>query len=107
MKKATDLLKATLSCLGLAAILFSILGGCKIVTKVPVGGKVTHQDGIDYCLPSQKCTTEVVDSFFAETYVAEPEDGYAFMQWKTLTDGFCGGSDQPGRCWFLANVKSF
>ncbi|MEH6609707.1 MAG: hypothetical protein V7696_10085 [Halioglobus sp.] len=69
------------------------LVGCKLVIEVPEGGRVVNQDNVEQCPASQVCVIEVVDTFFNQTFTAEPEDGYIFKGWRSRAGGQCGGSD--------------
>lgn len=77
--------------------LLIFLSGCRIVSTVPIGGKITYRGGMDYCLSGKTCVTEVNDLFFDEAFVAVPDDGYAFMGWVRKHRSLCGESDQPCR----------
>ncbi len=75
---------------GLASLL---LPGCKVEIVVPEGGRVETQSGAHSCESGQTCLIDVIDVFFDETFVALPDNGYTFIQWKY--GGFCGGRDDP------------
>jgi len=80
-----------------AVITFLLLAGCKIEITVPVGGKVITESGAYECLSGKKCSIDVYDVFFDETFIAVPDQGFRFASWKKQDKGFCGGNDQPCR----------
>lgn len=70
----------------------ALLGaGCKLKVSVPPGGRVVSQSGAYTCTQAKPCTIDVVDAFFDETFVAKPDEGYSFKQWKKKAMSFCGG----------------
>ena len=77
---------------GLAAI---SLQGCQLEIKVPNGGRVVTEDGSFACEANQTCTIDVVDLFFNQTFIAEPEPGYSFTGWRRRDGYFCGGLTEP------------
>jgi alpha-N-arabinofuranosidase len=83
--------------------LLIFLPACKVVVNVPEGGKVTYQDGIDYCLAGEKCILEVSDVFFDETFVAVPAVGYRFTGWLKGERGIFGNSTDNGIRLFTSN----
>lgn len=72
-----------------------ILAGCKIEVIVPEGGMVVTESGTFECKAGETCPVSVVDIFFEEAYIAQPDEGMAFTGWKTRHRGFCGGSTEP------------
>ncbi|MBT4521318.1 MAG: right-handed parallel beta-helix repeat-containing protein [Halieaceae bacterium] len=72
-------------------ILLSVLAGCKLQIVVPVGGTVTTASGTYTCLAGEVCEIDVVDLLFDETFIAEPDSGYEFLEWKKKAGGrgFC------------------
>ena len=81
----------------LAAILaaLSLLGGCKIVIDVPEGGSVVTDSGDITCSSGEVCEIDVDDTEFEQTFIAEPDEGYAFKGWKKKDRGLCGGNEAP------------
>lgn len=73
------------------------LTACKVQVNVPDGGKVVTETENFSCESGNSCEVSVVDIFFDETFVAVPDDGYTFGQWRKRDRGLCGGSDQPCR----------
>jgi hypothetical protein len=71
------------------------LASCKVITTVPTGGKVTYQGGKDYCLTGEICSVEISDFEYHETFIAVPDNGYAFSEWEREDQAFCGGRDAP------------
>ena len=65
------------------------LSACKIQIETPVEGSVTTVSTAIECPSNQSCTVDVSDTFFNETFVAEPAPGWEFAGWKP---GLCGGS---------------
>jgi hypothetical protein len=66
-----------------------LLSGCKIQIDVPNGAAVKTISGKYYCGAGQRCIIELVDLFFDETFIAEPEPGYFFLGWEKLDHGLC------------------
>ena len=77
------------------ALAFLFLQGCKVEVAVPPGGRVETESGAYSCESGETCAIDVVDIFFDETFVALPDDGYTFIQWRNKYRGFCGGRDDP------------
>ncbi|MDZ7784999.1 MAG: hypothetical protein U5K56_19325 [Halioglobus sp.] len=71
------------------------LASCKVEIETPVEGGVTTTSGAIDCAADDVCTIDVVDIFFDETFVAEPEQGFVFAGWKAKPRGFCGGRTTP------------
>ena len=80
----------------LSLLLLFVLTGCKIQIVVPAGGNVTTQSGNYGCDSGETCVVDVVDLFFKESFVAQPEPGYTFVQWKKQHRGLCRG--RTGNC---------
>ena len=92
-KKRYSIMKPlTRACLFTAV---AALSACKIEIETPVEGSVTTLSGAIDCAATEVCTVDVVDIFFAETFVAEPEQGFIFKSWKQKERGFCGGATTP------------
>lgn len=72
-------------------VVLFILTGCKIVIVVPSDGSVTTLSQNYTCDSGETCTIDVVDLFFNESFVAQPDSGYTFLQWKKREKGLCGG----------------
>jgi ELWxxDGT repeat protein len=77
------------------ALTFLSLAGCKVEITVPIGGNVITESGVYECSSGKKCTIDVYDIFFDETFVAVPDQGFSFAGWKKKDKGFCGGKDLP------------
>lgn len=73
----------------------AVLASCKIEIETPVEGGVTTMSGIIDCAADDVCMVDVVDIFFDETFVAEPEQGFVFAGWQQKPRGFCGGQTTP------------
>ncbi|MEM9257361.1 MAG: hypothetical protein AAGA91_18120 [Pseudomonadota bacterium] len=69
--------------------------GCKLTLVTPAEGGLISQSGAYSCDASQSCTIDVTDSFFHETFVAWPQDGFVFSRWRQRDRGLCGGSALP------------
>jgi len=69
----------------------STLAACKIQIETPVEGGVTTTSTAIECEANQTCTVDVSDTFFDETFVAEPAPGWHFAGWSTRALGLCGG----------------
>jgi antitoxin component YwqK of YwqJK toxin-antitoxin module len=68
------------------------LAGCKLRVVVPEGGVVISESGAYECLPGKPCNIQVVDIFFNENLIAEPEQGYYFRHWKGGDHTLCADS---------------
>ena len=73
-----------------------VLTGCKIQIEVPSGGSVTTESGNHGCDSGDVCVIDIVDLFFNESFIAQPDPGYTFLQWKKRPGGLCGG--KTGQC---------
>jgi hypothetical protein len=102
------------SCLLLTAALVA-LPGCKLKIKVPQGGVVYSTDGAYTCAAGDTCVIDVVDFFFDETFIAEPDEGYYFKSWSDLDGFLCGGqttgcrlatADHPGNTALQSMLES-
>lgn len=82
-------------CAVMVSLAIPFLPGCKIEIAVPEGGHVETESGAYSCESGKICSIDVVDVFFKETFVALPDDGYTFIQWRNRYRGFCGGGDDP------------
>ena len=74
---------------------FLLLSGCKIDIVVPAGGTVLTESGRYTCLAGARCTVEVNDLFFNETFYVQPESGFTFGGWLKNDRFLCGGSLAP------------
>ena len=81
----------------LTATVFLALTGCKLEIRVPQGGTVVSTDGAYICEAGQTCLIDVVDLFFNETFVAQPDPGYRFSSWREKDRYLCGGETTPCR----------
>lgn len=71
------------------------LSGCKLEIRVPHGGKVVSSDGAYICHASSTCVIDVVDLFFDQTFIADPDPGFLFKEWKDSDDYLCPGETEP------------
>lgn len=75
------------------------LAACRIEIQVPAaGGTVRSETTGKTCgpgFPPRNCQIDVKDTSFEDTFVAVPDDGYAFAGWQRKKRGFCGGSQAP------------
>ena len=82
-----------------------LLSACKIQVDVPSSGGVTTESGGYSCAANESCTVDVYDIHFNETFIAEPGDGFEFVQWKYKDGAVCGGLSTP--CWlFTAGLEN-
>ncbi|MEM6581706.1 MAG: hypothetical protein AAF699_10560 [Pseudomonadota bacterium] len=86
--RATRILAIVLSALAVTS--------CKLRIVVPEGGTVRSQSGAYVCAAGQRCTIDVVDFFFNETFIAQPASGYTFTGWRKADRRLCGGD--TGNC---------
>ena len=85
----------------LTILILTMLASCKIVANVPKGGSIEYVDGTNFCGAGEVCSTDVVDSFFDETFVAVPEAGSVFSMWTR--DSLCAMTDRNCRI----NTRNF
>ena len=83
--------------LALSLLTVIALAGCKVEITVPAGGVVVTQSGSFRCEAGQRCTVDVYDTFFDETFEAVPASGYSFSRWVIKNRGLCGGNNTPCR----------
>ena len=76
-------------------LLMLLLCGCRIEVVVPEDGAVMTESGRYTCLAGARCTIEVNDLFFNETFFVKPESGFTFGGWAKRPWFFCGGSLSP------------
>jgi len=76
----------------LLCIAIASLSACKIQIETPVEGGVTTTSTAIECAANQTCTVDVSDTFFDETFVADPAPGWHFAGWSERYLGLCGGS---------------
>lgn len=74
-----------------------LLAACRVRIVVPEGGAVASESGAYRCNAGARCEIQVVDTFFDETFVAEPAQGYRFAGWRKRHRSFCGGNTAPCR----------
>jgi hypothetical protein len=79
----------------LALLTVAVLAGCKVDVIVPEGGLVKTESESFYCAENEKCSFDIVDAYFDETFVAVPKIGYEFLGWKQNYKGLCGGETDP------------
>ncbi len=72
-----------------------LLAGCKLEIRVPYGGQVVSTDGAYLCRSGQTCVIDVVDLFFDQTFVAEPDEGFSFLRWEDRDRHQCAGETTP------------
>ncbi len=72
-----------------------LLQACKLVSEVPNSGQVNYQDGSIFCGAGDSCSLDINDSFFDETFMAEPAPGFAFAMWNR--DSICARTDRACR----------
>lgn len=78
----------------LTAITFLLVGlsACKIEITVPENGQVSSESGAYLCTAGSTCVIDVSDALFNETFVAQPDSGFDFVEWGGQ---FCAGSTVP------------
>lgn len=72
-------------------ILMLALSACKLTVEVPYGGTVASTSGTYLCEVDSPCVIDVYDTYFDETFVAQPSTGYEFKGWRSRDKGLCGG----------------
>jgi hypothetical protein len=83
--------------IGLVAVLVLALAGCKVEIEVPRNGRVVTSDGVLVCKTGQECIVDVSDTNFDKTFVAVPNEGFAFSHWKKAGRHLCADSRKPCR----------
>ncbi|MEM6606110.1 MAG: imelysin family protein [Pseudomonadota bacterium] len=82
----------------LALLACAAFSGCKIQVSATAGGSVTTLSGSYTCQSGTQCAeVEVSDTDFDETFVAQPEQGFRFVEWRRRDRGLCGGSQDDCR----------
>ncbi|MBT4520771.1 MAG: hypothetical protein HOC23_12270 [Halieaceae bacterium] len=81
----------------LIIVVFTPLVSCKLRITVSNGGYVISTSGEHDCATGSKCTIEIEDFTFDQTFQAVPNPGFIFVQWRRGTGHFCGGSTEPCR----------
>ena len=77
--------------MGCAALLVTIQG-CKIVQTVSSGGSIVSSSGEHDCGEAQVCEVDVPNGErFSDTFVAVPNNGYAFAGWRGAESYLCAG----------------
>ena len=79
------------------AILFllsALLSGCKLVVVMVQGGEV-QSIGSGTCLEGTVCTHNIINTSYAETYTAVPNNGWHFVKWNTGDEFLCADSTNP------------
>jgi hypothetical protein len=79
----------------IVVLTFVWITACKIQVEVPTGGQVMSESGAYSCAENEVCEIDVVDSFFNETFLAEPNPDYVFAGWEARRGAFCGNSSDP------------
>lgn len=75
-------------------VVLLLLNACKIVIPVSEDGQVVSGSGAYDCAAGETCEIDVVDTFFDETFSAEPAEGQVFLGWQKRDGGLCGGNDE-------------
>jgi hypothetical protein len=70
------------------------LSGCKVVINTDSNGYVITESGAYNCAQNSSCNIDVVDIYFDEVFVAVPNDGYRFKEWRKRSGNFCGGDNE-------------
>ena len=78
-----------------AAAALIVISGCKVVINTGANGYVTTQSGAYNCARNSKCEIDVVDAYFNEEFVAVPNNGYRFKEWRKYPRSFCGADTKP------------
>ena len=81
--------------------------GCKLRITVPEGGRVVWGDGTYQCEQGQTCDVDVVDFFFAETFLAEPMEGYYLRYWDGGDRRFCGKNPTPSCHFDISGFRGY
>ncbi|MEM8563576.1 MAG: hypothetical protein AAGF57_15150 [Pseudomonadota bacterium] len=81
----------------LALALCCVTGACKVQIDVPTSGFVTTESGAHDCAGGERCTLNISDVHFDETFVAEPLSGFVFTGWKKKEGSLCPYSTSPCR----------
>ncbi|TGD75816.1 hypothetical protein E4634_02815 [Mangrovimicrobium sediminis] len=71
------------------------LAGCKVEVAVPPGGQVITESGAHSCARERICSIDVVDQYFAETFIAVPHANNSFLGWAAGDNALCGNSRKP------------
>lgn len=79
----------------LLCILLITITGCKIRIESGPNGIVTTESGAYECGVGSSCAIDVVDVFFNEKFIAVPNEGYKFKNWRRGEDYLCGRGKKP------------
>ena len=74
----------------LIACIAIITTGCKLTIIANEGGSVASQSGLYDCAKKTICPITITSPSFSETFQAQPEPGYQFVNWQER-DWFIGG----------------
>ena len=70
----------------------ALLAGCKIVQTTTSGGSIVSSSGSHDCPEDSVCEVDVPNGQrFADTFVAVPNNGYAFAGWHGSESYLCAG----------------
>ncbi|MEM0953217.1 MAG: hypothetical protein AAGI24_03665 [Pseudomonadota bacterium] len=72
------------------------LSGCKVTITPPESGSVVSQSGAFNCTASSPCEIDIIDATFNEVFVAMPNEGFEFDEWRDESAHFCRGTE--GTC---------
>jgi hypothetical protein len=75
-------------------VVLLLLSACKIVIPVSEDGQVVSGSGAYDCDAGETCEINVVDTFFNETFSAEPAEGQVFLGWQKRGGWLCGGEEE-------------
>jgi hypothetical protein len=67
------------------------LAGCKITITPLSGGNAESESGSWICSEAEPCVIDLEDTDFEETFVAVPDEGFQFVEWKRAPLYLCGG----------------
>lgn len=78
-------------------LLCQALVACRLDLSAPSSGSIVSESGAFACNAAEVCSIDISDSYFDETFVAVPQEGFEFTGWKREPGAFCGGSVEPCR----------
>lgn len=71
------------------------LTGCKLTLISPEGGSIASGSGNRDCGANTLCNIDIDSAVFSDTFTANPEPGYEFVQWQNGDGFWCAGSTSP------------